>query len=180
MGMYYCMRKEIPTKGCHRVGKETQNRNKFNDSYFRPHSLFSTPLPFAPPPPFFLFLLPRVPRIVSSTSLPLYPFIPMLLPSFAFLIYASAAALVQGQTQTVYNTAHNVTSISGTWSSGSGNVTTGPVRMFVRLLWHSLIRGNWCRLMYFLPTKASVTPQIRACRIHCASISLFFFESRRF
>jgi len=54
----------------------------------------------------------------------------MLLTSFAFLIYASAAALAQSQTPIVYNTAHNVTSISGTWSSGSGNVTTGPTYVF--------------------------------------------------
>lgn len=64
----------------------------------------------------------------------------MLLTYLPFLIYASTAVLAQ-QTPITYDTAHNVTAITGTWSSGSGNVTTGSVRMFVRLLWHSLIRG---------------------------------------
>jgi hypothetical protein len=57
----------------------------------------------------------------------------MLLTSLAFLVYASASALAQ--TQIVYDSAHNVTPISGTWSSGAMNVVTGPVRIFVHLLW---------------------------------------------
>jgi hypothetical protein len=54
----------------------------------------------------------------------------MLLTSLAFLVYASASALAQ---QIVYDTAHNVTPITGTCSSGSMNVVTGAVRMFVQL-----------------------------------------------
>jgi hypothetical protein len=63
----------------------------------------------------------------------------MFLTSLALLIYASASALAQ---QIVYDVAHNTTPITGTWSSGSGNVTTGPVRMFVRLLWRLFTRGS--------------------------------------
>jgi hypothetical protein len=59
----------------------------------------------------------------------------MLVTSLAFLIYASALALAQ-QTPITYGSAHNSTPITGLWSSGSGNVTTGSVRMSVRLLWH--------------------------------------------
>ena len=50
----------------------------------------------------------------------------MLLRSLTFLLAASASALAQ----TVYDSAHNVTPITGTWSSGSMNVTTGAVRLF--------------------------------------------------
>jgi len=45
----------------------------------------------------------------------------MLLRSLTFFLTASASALAQ----TVYDSAHNVTPITGTWSSGSMNVTTG-------------------------------------------------------
>ena len=53
----------------------------------------------------------------------------MLLTSLAFLVYASASALAQSQI--TYDSAHNVTPITGTWSSGAMNVITGPVRIFV-------------------------------------------------
>ncbi|KAF8481512.1 ROT1 protein [Russula emetica] len=49
----------------------------------------------------------------------------MLLTPLAFLVYASASALAQ-QAPITYDSAHNVTPITGTWSSGSMNVSTGP------------------------------------------------------
>ncbi|KAI0274290.1 hypothetical protein BGY98DRAFT_1178516 [Russula aff. rugulosa BPL654] len=55
----------------------------------------------------------------------------MLLTSFAFLICASASALAQ---QVSYDTAHNVTPITGTWSSGAMNVVTGPQYVFANNL----------------------------------------------
>lgn len=67
----------------------------------------------------------------NSPDLPLYPrrqhLYPMLLRSLALILSASASVLAQ---QIVYNSAHNVTSIQGTWSSGSRNVTTGTVGVF--------------------------------------------------
>jgi hypothetical protein len=92
----------------------------------------------------------------------------MLLTSLAFLLYASALALAQ---QIVYDAAHNVTPITGTWSTGSMNVVTGAVRMFVLLLWHLLITGKWCSNSFLLITRASHTPKLRAFLLHCASIS---------
>jgi hypothetical protein len=48
--------------------------------------------------------------------------------------------------QTVYDAAHNVTVITGTWSSGSQNVVTGPVSR----LFHSIT-------VYFLTQVAAVS-----------------------
>jgi hypothetical protein len=94
----------------------------------------------------------------------------MLLTSLAFLVYASALALAQ---QIVYDSAHNVTPISGTWSSGAMNVVTGAVRVFVHLLWHLFITGKWCSNTFLLTTRASHTPQLQVFLLHCTSISPF-------
>jgi hypothetical protein len=45
----------------------------------------------------------------------------MIFTSLLLLLATSARG------QTVYDAAHNVTAITGTWSSGSRNVITGPV-----------------------------------------------------
>lgn len=120
---------KIPTKGLStQLVRKPKTGTNSTHSYFRPHSLATTPLPFSPPPSFAFYTE--------------YPFLSMLLSSLAFLIYASASALAQSQTPIVYDVAHNATPISGTWSSGSRNVTTGAVRMFACFLWHSFIRGN--------------------------------------
>jgi hypothetical protein len=64
--------------------------------------------------------------------------LPMLLRSLSLFLSASASVLAQ--TQIAYDSAHNTTSIGGTWSSGSRNVTTGPVGVF--------------RSRFFFPTDA--------------------------
>jgi hypothetical protein len=116
------------------VGKETQNRNKFNAvSHTLVHSTLSSPPSFRP------VVIPAVPSFLSlhtytNRALPSPPSIPstpkslMLLTSLAFLVCASAPAFAQ---QVSYDAAHNVTPITGTWCSGSMNVMTGAVRMFV-------------------------------------------------
>ena len=118
------------------VGKETQNRNKFNAvSHTLVHStLPSPPLLSSRHPPRRSFFRFSTHIHKASTSQPSFLYTPykspMLLTSFAFLVCASASALAQ---QVVYDTAHNVTPITGTWSSGSMNVWTGTVRMFMHL-----------------------------------------------
>lgn len=103
-----------------------------NSTLSRTHwSILSFPLLSSPHPrrSFLSFLHTYAKRaLLSPPSIPLTSKSPMLLTSFAFLICASASALAQ---QVVYDTAHNVTPITGTWSSGAMNVVTGPVRMFV-------------------------------------------------
>ena len=121
--------------GPNSVGKETQNRNKFNavSHSFGPlplHSLPSLSLRLRHLRHSFFCSLPTS----TKRAFPSHPFIPptpespMLITSLAFLVYASASAFAQ--TQIVYDSAHNVTPITGTWSSGSMNVVTGAVRMF--------------------------------------------------
>ena len=159
--------------GPNSVGKETQNRNKFNAfslPLFSP--LPSSPfVPAIPASPSFVFY--PLPQSESSLSIPPTPKSQMLLTSLAFLLYASALALAQ---QIVYDSAHNVTPITGTWSSGSMNVVTGSVRMFVFLLWHLLITGKWCSNSFLLTTRASHTPKLRAFLLHCAFISRFVYR----
>ena len=155
------------------VGKETQNRNKFNAFSFPSFSpLPSCSLvPVIPASPSFVFY-PH-PQSEPFLSIPPTPKSQMLLTSLAFLVYASALALAQ---QIVYDSAHNVTPITGTWSSGSMNVVTGAVRLFVLLLWHLLITGKWCSNSFLLTTRASRTPKLRAFLSHCASISRLVFS----
>ena len=159
--------------GPNSVGKETQNRNKFNAvSHSLVHSL-STPLSLRlrhPRHSFFCSLPTSTkPVFPSPPFIPPTPESPMLLTSLACLVYASASALAQ--TQIVYDSAHNATPITGTWSSGSMNVVTGAVRMFVHLPWHLFIAGNSCSNSCMLTTRASHTPKLQVFLLHCASIS---------
>ncbi|KAF7349126.1 Proteasome subunit [Mycena venus] len=48
----------------------------------------------------------------------------MLIFPFIALLFAASSASAQGNVE--YNAAHNVTPITGTWSSGSKHVVTGP------------------------------------------------------
>ena len=90
----------------------------------------------------------------------------MLLRSLAFFLTASASALAQ----TVYDSAHNVTPITGTWSSGSMNVTTGPVRIFRALFLLALgaHRSSPNRRMYSQTPKRSTFLRIPVSPLHCA------------
>lgn len=158
--------------GPNSVGKETQNRNKFN-AVSHLCSTLSSPLSLRPRHPRHSFFC-SAPTSTKRDhpcppSIPQTPKSPMLLTSFAFLVYASASALAQ----TVYDSAHNVTPITGTWSSGSMNVVTGAVRMFVHLLWHLFITGKWCSNSFLLTTRASHTPKLQVFLLHCASIPPF-------
>ncbi len=119
--------------GRNSVGKETQNRNKFNAVSPRSSTLHSfSPFPSSPsPPPFLLFFSAHVHKACHpnpSIYTPHSQSLPMLLASLAVLISASASTLAQ-QTQIAYDSAHNVTPITGTWSSGAMNVVTGAVRI---------------------------------------------------
>ncbi len=92
--------------------------------------------PSALPPPSILktvlsFSLAHLAKLSRRQPFLYTPFVtssPMLLRSLAFLLSVSAFALAQ----IVYDSAHNVTPITGTWSSGSMNVTTGAVSIFSR------------------------------------------------
>ena len=140
------------------------------------HFLFSSLSlrPRHPRRPFFCLLPTFTKRaLLIPLSIPPTTKSPMFLTSLAFLLGASASALAQSQI--VYDSAHNVTPITGTWSSGSMNVVTGAVRMFVHLPWHLLITGIWSSNTFSLTTKASHTPKLQVFHLHCASASLFFF-----
>ena len=149
-----------------RVGKETQNRNKFNavsSLHTSVHSTPFSPLSLCPVvPPFLLLFSTHLHKASPYTLYPPTHKSPMLLTSLAFLVCASTSALAQQQPQIVYDNAHNATSITGTWSSGSMNVTTGSVRVFVHLQWRLFITGKWCRYTLMQTTRPSVsTPRTR-------------------
>jgi hypothetical protein len=126
------------------VGKETQNRNKFNAFSIeaQPHLTLLTSPPLPPGRPVRSRTIRLLETVLSFFSIPphscsclpsLYTprrqtLLPMLLRSLSLFLSASASVLAQ--TQVVYDSAHNTTSIGGTWSSGSRNVTTGPVGVF--------------------------------------------------
>jgi hypothetical protein len=81
----------------------------------------------------------------------------LLSPLFALVI--SAPVLAQGQSQApiVYDSVHNATVISGTWSSGSQGVLTGPVRSDVYLMRWRVV-ANDARLQGFAnPANQSFT-----------------------
>ncbi len=77
--------------------------------------------------------------------LALLPFVPVIPAVHSFLSAKACIlhpSLYAQQTPITYDSTHNVTPITGTWSTGSMSVVTGAVRMFMCSLCHLFTQGE--------------------------------------
>lgn len=69
----------------------------------------------------------------------------MLTLSLVSLLFTALPVLGQGA-QVVYDSTHNASSLTGTWSTGSGAVQTGPVSTHFEMLYPFTINDSFCSL----------------------------------
>jgi len=70
----------------------------------------------------------------------------MILSSILTIVLASFVLAQDDQGPIVFDSIHNVTTIYGTWSSGSQRVVTGPVRCLVILRLVEFLIAGWFHL----------------------------------
>lgn len=108
-------------------------------------------------------LAPSLPWPTSCPSSPL--------KMFAFILFSLLLATPAFSQDIVLNSGHNVTTLPGTWSSGSQNVVTGEVsHPHIPHVSHVTYTHIPDRALPDPPTNRSSTPKQPACLIHCESI----------